>query len=88
MFALGLANIVNIFDPQLIILAGERMQFDHLYAEEVLDSIKSSIVQVDQSPPDVVIHKWDALMWAKGAAAYALEGVEEAAVAQLTAQDV
>lgn len=88
MFAMGLANIVNIFDPQLIILAGERMQFDHLYAEEVLESIKSSIVQVDQSPPDVVIHSWDDLMWAKGAAAYALSGVEEAAVSHLQAQDV
>ncbi len=87
MFAMGLANIVNIFDPELIILAGERMQFDHLYAEEVLDSIKSSIVQVDQSPPEVVIHKWDDLMWAKGAAGYALEGVEEAAVKAVSMQD-
>lgn len=87
MFAMGLANIVNIFDPELIILAGERMQFDHLYAEEVLESIKSSIVQVDQSPPEVVIHKWDDLMWAKGAAGYALEGVEEAAVAAVSVQD-
>lgn len=87
MFAMGLANIVNIFDPELIILAGERMQFDHLYAEEVLDGIKSSIVQVDQSPPEVLIHKWDDLMWAKGAAGYALEGVEEAAVAAVSLQD-
>ena len=28
------ANLVNVFDPELIILAGEQMQFDHLYAEE------------------------------------------------------
>ena len=87
MFAMGLANIVNIFDPQLIILAGERMQFDHLYAQDVLESIKNSIVQVDQSPPEVVIHRWDDLTWAKGAAGYALEGVEEAAVVQVTAQN-
>lgn len=87
MFAMGLANIVNIFDPELIILAGERMQFDHLYAEEVLDSIKSSIVQVDQSPPEVMIHKWDDLMWAKGAAGYALEGVEETAIEAVSMQD-
>ena len=56
------------------------MQFDHLYAEEVLNTIKSSIVQVDQPPPEVVIHKWNDLMWAKGAAGYALEGVELTAV--------
>ncbi len=80
MFAMGLANLVNIFDPQLIILSGERMQFDHLYADEVLDSIRHSIVQVDKAPPEIVIHKWGDLMWAKGAAAYALGGVEEIAL--------
>ncbi|MEP1932498.1 MAG: ROK family transcriptional regulator [Paracoccaceae bacterium] len=80
MFAMGLANLVNIFDPQLIILAGERMQADHLYAEGVLESIRSSIVQIDKSPPEIVIHKWGSLMWAKGAAAYALAGVAEIAL--------
>ncbi|PLS20372.1 ROK family transcriptional regulator [Neptunicoccus cionae] len=88
MFAMGLANIVNIFDPQLIVLAGERMQSNHLYAEEVIAGIKDSIVQVDQSPPEVVIHRWGDLMWAKGAAAYALEGVEEMAVEALRAGEI
>lgn len=81
MFAMGLANLVNVFDPQLIILSGDRMQFEHLYAEEVLDSIKSSIVRVDAKPPEVVIHRWGNLMWAKGAAAYALNGVSDLALA-------
>ncbi len=80
MFAMGLANIVNIFDPKLIILSGERMQFDFLYADEVLDSIKSMVVQIDAPLPEVRIHKWGDLMWAKGAAAYAMEGVSEIAV--------
>lgn len=75
MFAIGLANLVNIFDPQLIILAGEQMQFDHLYAQEVIEEMRKSIVQIDKPPPDVVIHKWDNLMWARGAAAYALDFV-------------
>ncbi|SMX44815.1 ROK family transcriptional regulator [Actibacterium lipolyticum] len=80
MFAMGLANIVNIFDPELIILSGERMQFDYLYAEDVLDGIRKSIVQIDMAPPEVRIHKWGDLMWAKGAAAYAIEGVAEIAL--------
>jgi transcriptional regulator of PTS gene len=83
MFALGLANLVNIFDPELIILSGERMQFDFLYADEVIDSIRQQIVQVDMPPPAVVIHKWGDLMWAKGAAAYAIEGVAERALNEL-----
>ena len=80
MFAMGLANLVNIFDPKLIILSGERMQFDYLYAEEVLEAIKSSVVQVDAPPPEIRIHKWGNLMWARGAAAYAIEGVTDLAV--------
>lgn len=77
MFAMGLANLVNIFDPELIILSGERMQSDFLYAEEVIESIRRSIVQVDVAPPEVVIHKWGNLMWAKGAAAYAIDQVTD-----------
>lgn len=82
-FALGLANLVNIFDPELIILAGEQMQFDHLYAETVIQEMRKSIVQVDKSPPEVVIHKWGNLMWAHGAAAYALDNVSDLALEEL-----
>lgn len=84
MFAMGLANIVNIFDPELIILAGEQMQSSHLYAEEVIDAMRKSIVQIDKAPPEVVIHKWGNLMWARGAAAYALENVSEIAILGMT----
>ncbi len=80
-FAMGLANLVNIFDPELIILAGEQMQFDHLYADAVIEAMRRSIVQVDKPPPEVVIHKWGNLMWARGAAAYALDQVTDLALA-------
>jgi predicted NBD/HSP70 family sugar kinase len=83
MFAMGLANIVNIFDPELIILAGEQMQASHLYAEDVIEGMRKLIVQVDKAPPDVVVHKWGNLMWARGAAAYALENVSENALLEM-----
>jgi predicted NBD/HSP70 family sugar kinase len=82
MFAMGLSNLVNIFDPELIILSGERMQFDHLYAEDVMASIKDQIVQVDAQPPEIVIHKWGDFMWARGAAAFALGGVADLALSE------
>ena len=83
MFAMGLANLVNIFDPQLIILAGEQMQFDHLYATAVIEEMRKSIVQIDKPPPEVVIHKWGNQMWAHGAAAFALDQVSAIALAEL-----
>jgi transcriptional regulator of PTS gene len=76
-FAMGLANLINLFDPELIILSGERMNFDHLYAADVIEAIKSSIVQVDAAPPEIVIHKWGDFMWARGGAAFALVGIAE-----------
>lgn len=83
MFAMGLANLVNIFDPELIILAGEQMQASHLYAEEVIEVMRKLIVQVDKAPPEVVVHKWGNQMWARGAAAYALENVSELALQEM-----
>ncbi|WP_415404308.1 ROK family protein [Tateyamaria sp. SN3-11] len=83
MFAMGLANLVNIFDPELVILAGEQMQFDHLYADAVIEEMRKSIVEIDKPAPAVVVHKWDNLMWARGAAAYALEFVQDTAVEAL-----
>lgn len=83
MFALGLANIINIFDPKLIILSGERMQFDYFYAQEVLSAVKSSVLQIDAPLPEIRIHKWGDLMWAKGAAAYAMEGVSDMSVREI-----
>lgn len=83
MFAMGLANLVNIFDPELIILAGERMQHHFLYGDAVREGLRRQIVQIDVPPPEIVIHRWGDMMWAKGAAAYALEGVAEAALQRL-----
>ena len=84
MFAMGLANLVNIFDPALIILSGERMQFEYLYEDKVIEQMRRSVVQVDMSPPDVRIHTWGDLMWARGAAAYAMEGVTEIALKRIS----
>ncbi len=75
MFAMGLVNVINFFDPALVILSGEQMAFDFLYDEKVLRQVKASVVQVDAPLPKILVHKWGDLMWAKGAAAYAIEAV-------------
>lgn len=83
-FAMGLANIINIFDPKLIILSGERMKFDYFYAQLVLDCVKANILQIDAPLPEIRIHKWGDLMWAKGAAAYAMENVTDTVVREMS----
>lgn len=78
MFALGLANVVNLLAPELIILSGQRMKYDYLYNEDVIRDMRESIVQMGGPPPDVRVHKWGDQMWAMGAATYAIGGVTEA----------
>jgi transcriptional regulator of PTS gene len=80
MFAMGLANMVNIFAPELIILSGVSLQYDYLYDADMIEEMKMSIVQMGGPPPAVVIHKWGDEMWAMGAAAYAIDGVGEIAL--------
>jgi predicted NBD/HSP70 family sugar kinase len=79
--AVGLANVVNLFDPALIILSGERMRYDYLYATEVLAEMKALAIDTGRPPPPIEIHAWGDLLWAHGAAALALSAVSEGLLA-------
>lgn len=76
--AVGLANVVNLFDPALIILSGERMRYDYLYAEETLAEMESLAIVTGRPRPPIEIHTWGDLVWAQGAAALALDHVADA----------
>ncbi|VAW14482.1 Xylose-responsive transcription regulator, ROK family [hydrothermal vent metagenome] len=75
MFSMGLANVVNIFAPELIILSGSSMRL--LCTQKVIGDTKKMCIQFGASQPDICIHDWGDLMWAMGAAAYAIDGVSE-----------
>ncbi|WP_128516218.1 ROK family transcriptional regulator [Tabrizicola thermarum] len=79
--AVGLSNVVNLFDPALIILSGERMRYDYLYAAETLAEMDNLTIQTGRSRPPIEIHAWGDLLWAHGAAALALSEVTEAILA-------
>ena len=75
--AVGLANVINLFDPALIILSGERLKFDYLYANETLAEIDNLVINTGRPRPPIEIHAWGDLLWAHGAAALALSAVTE-----------
>ena len=75
--AVGLSTVVNIFDPSLIILSGERMRYDYLYANETMDELANLITTAGRGMPVIEIHAWGDLLWAHGAAALALAHVSE-----------
>jgi predicted NBD/HSP70 family sugar kinase len=73
--AVGLSNVVNLFDPALIILSGERMRYDYLYAAETLAEMDNLAINTGRPRPPIEIHAWGDLLWAHGAAALALSEV-------------
>jgi predicted NBD/HSP70 family sugar kinase len=70
--AVGLANVVNLFDPELIVLSGERMRFDYLYADDTLAEMDNLVLNTSRPPPKIEVHAWGDMLWAQGAAALAL----------------
>jgi predicted NBD/HSP70 family sugar kinase len=79
--AVGLSNVINLFDPALIILSGERMRYDYLYAAETLAEMDNLAINTGRPRPPIEIHAWGDLLWAHGAAALALSAVSEAILA-------
>ena len=75
--ALGLANVVTLFDPGLIILSGARMRYDYLYARDVLAEMGAMASQTRPTGTRVEIHTWGDMVWAQGAAALALAAVTD-----------
>lgn len=75
--AVGLSNVVNLFDPELIILSGERMRYDYLYAAETLAEMEALAINSGRPRAPIEIHAWGDLLWAHGAAALALSVVSE-----------
>jgi predicted NBD/HSP70 family sugar kinase len=75
--AVGLANVVNLFDPALIILSGERMRYDYLYAADTLAEMDKLVLNTGRPTPPIEVHAWGDLLWAHGAAALALSTVTE-----------
>ena len=75
--AVGLSNVINLFDPALIILSGDRMRYDYLYAAETLAEMENLAINTGRPLPPIEIHAWGDLLWAHGAAALALSSVTE-----------
>ena len=76
--AVGLANVVQLFDPALIILAGERMRTGFLYSDAVLRDMQALTLAEGRTSCEIATHVRGDLVWAQGATALALEGATEA----------
>ena len=73
--SLGLSNVVQLFDPEMIILSGERLQYAQYYADDVLEGMRKLTLNEGRRPCRVTINAWDNLVWARGASALALSAM-------------
>jgi predicted NBD/HSP70 family sugar kinase len=78
--AMGLSNVVNLFDPSRIILSGEKMRHDYIYAEAVMEEMRALTLDLGRPAPPVEVNVWGDLVWARGAAALALDAATRAAL--------
>ena len=70
--SVGLANVIQLFDPALIILSGERMRYDYLYADDVLSEMHRLTLDTSRPDCEIALNAWGDLVWARGATALAL----------------
>ena len=82
-FGMGLANLINLFDPERIILSGAQHRIAHLHSDKVMAEVRKNVVNVDAPLPDIRVHHWGDEMWARGAAALGIEKVSELKVKEL-----
>lgn len=74
--AMGLANVVQLFDPSLIILSGGQVRFETLYAEAVIAEMRELTLDTGRIPR-VEVNAWGDMVWARGAAALALASLTD-----------
>ncbi|MDJ0946978.1 MAG: ROK family transcriptional regulator [Kiloniellales bacterium] len=72
MLGLGLANLINLFDPALVILSGERMQLHEFYEAAMLQAARDNVLSVHRDKTPIRVNRWGDEVWAWGAAALAL----------------
>ena len=84
MLGLGLANLLNIFDPPLVVLAGERIQNHDLLAEELERTITANTLTTGRPAARIAVHRWGDQLWARGAGALALDGLMASAAVRST----
>jgi predicted NBD/HSP70 family sugar kinase len=84
--SLGLANVIRVFDPELLLISGARLRYDLLYAEEVLSDMHRFSDRIGRTRTEIAINTWGDTVWARGGAALALSAVTDAVLAHPAAQ--
>jgi len=75
-----IANLINIFDPQMIILTGEGVKARDLFVEAMFTAVQSHTMPGMGKDTTVHIDELEDLAWARGAAGLVLRAVFESPI--------
>jgi glucokinase-like ROK family protein len=78
----GIANLINVFSPQLVIVSGEGVQAGELIFQPMHDSINRHVMPGLREDTKVEVDIWNDDAWARGAAGLVLQALFESPVHQ------
>jgi len=69
---LGIANLVNLLNPQRVIICQGSVRCAHLFEESLRSVAERMVIPPLKQNLDIVIHHWGDEVWARGAASLVL----------------
>ncbi|MHA1523369.1 MAG: ROK family protein [Alphaproteobacteria bacterium] len=75
---LGLANLINVLNPPVIVMSGERMRVAEFFEPAMRAAVRSNTLSAVQGKTEIILHRWGDDFWARGAAALMLQHLYKA----------
>jgi predicted NBD/HSP70 family sugar kinase len=69
---LGIANLVNLFNPQRVVICQGAIRCAHLFEDSLRSVAERMVIPPLKRNLEIVIHHWGDEVWARGAASLVL----------------
>jgi len=73
MLGVGLANLINILNPPLVVLAGQAMRASDLFWDVLVAAVDANVISAVRGTTAIEVHPLGDETWAQGGAALVLE---------------
>ena len=74
---LGIANLVNLINPERVVVCEGAVTCSHLYGESLRSTIRDMVIAPLRDNFDLMIHHWGDEVWARGAASLVLQELDQ-----------
>jgi predicted NBD/HSP70 family sugar kinase len=78
------ANLVNLFNPQRILISGEGVRYGHWMFDSMRTAVQQNAMQTLLADVEIRLEPWGDDVWARGAASLVLRQLFESPVHQMS----